>query len=552
MLLSAATAVAYVLAILGLTEALRRSSRPSKTPNDVFRAARRSWWLGRLFPMWAIAMVGVVACMWSFRVQHLVQVLSGSAGPLVKAALCTLFVCEGVVTVYWLAYVRYCTVENRARVSEPQTKPENAAVLVVIPARDEPFHTLRRSVQTAAQLDWPVVRVLLVDNSVTEAGHATCESLAAQYSVEHLTVANRGGKAAALNDALAVCGDTSPILAVFDADQSISPAFLSVLVPQLMADKGLAFVQSAQAYDNTADSLVSRAADQQEKLLYDAIAGGRGGLGRAPCCGTNFVMRTSSLADVGGWDETTVSEDQVTAFHMHRRGWRSRYHREILSVGMGPTDLSSYWKQQYRWAHGATRMGLLGLSERAPLGARLDTLWSASFYAMTLVLAVLGALPVLMTLTSGMPGAEHSWLALSIYPLYALTMLFPYAHMWLRGYALRDLLLVQGLLAVSVAVYARAVMAALLGRPATFTPTPRTAQAEDVRWLTLPPVWTFFGLLILGVVLVFSAMKQPSELSRWIPFVWVAVATVSVGQVFRLAAPIDRGSAPRRARPLID
>ncbi len=529
---------AYLLLIAAAAGIVATVRVGEEGPDAVFRRGRRSRWLGAAFPAWGGAMAIVVAGAWGLRLEHLVAMLRGPAGWPLKAAVVALVVAEAVVALYWLLYVRYCALEARSGPLPVAASGQAPRVLVLVPTCDEPAATLERSVGSAARLAWLDLRVVVVDSSRTRAGGEAAAAVCARHGVERLVVVNRGGKAAALNDAARRLADPAPVLAVLDADQRAAPDLLGVLVPRLLADPGLAFVQSAQGYENAGASLVARAAAQQEMLLYDAIAGGRGALGRAPCCGTNFVMRVDALASVGGWDETTLSEDQVTAFHLHRAGWRSAYHRALLAMGLGPLDLPAYWQQQARWAHGATRMGLLVLSRRAPPGVRVDALWSAGFYLLTLILAALGALPVLLVLLGAPRVDASSWLAMSVYPLYALVMLFPYVHMWLRGYALRDLLLVQGLLAVSVPVYARAVGVALWGGKASFVPTPRAVASTRRPGWRSPPVWSLCALIVVGAALASRAADSASMGATVATLAWTFAATVSAGHYLLFTRPM--------------
>jgi cellulose synthase (UDP-forming) len=164
--------------------------------------------------------------------------------------------------------------------------------------------------------------------------------LAGKYGVEVLHIRNRGHKAGALNDALKQLGSHAPYLAVVDADQRVEPDFLKDIVPLLEADAKVAFVQTTQLYENADETWLCRAAAQQETILYDTILEAKGALGRALCCGTNFVMRMKALEDVGGWDERTVSEDLCTSYLMHRRGWKSLFVRRAAAGDWG----QSIWR----------------------------------------------------------------------------------------------------------------------------------------------------------------------------------------------------------------
>jgi len=103
----------------------------------------------------------------------------------------------------------------------------------------------------------------------------------------------------------------------------------------------------------------------------------------------------------------SVTEDMATAMRMHRAGWRSVYHHEILAFGLAPEDLRTMLQQRLRWAQGTIQVFLRenplvqrGLS----IGQRImyfATAWSyMSGFAAVVYLAApvlyltLGVLPV--------------------------------------------------------------------------------------------------------------------------------------------------------------
>ena len=47
-----------------------------------------------------------------------------------------------------------------------------------------------------------------------------------------------------------------------------------------------------------------------------------------------------------------LAEDLTTAIRIHAKGWRSVYVPEVVSRGLVPEDLGSFYKQQLKWARG--------------------------------------------------------------------------------------------------------------------------------------------------------------------------------------------------------
>ena len=52
----------------------------------------------------------------------------------------------------------------------------------------------------------------------------------------------------------------------------------------------------------------------------------------------------------------TVTEDIHTTIRLHRRGWRSVYHNEVLARGLAAADSDQYAAQRVRWGTGAMQV----------------------------------------------------------------------------------------------------------------------------------------------------------------------------------------------------
>jgi cellulose synthase/poly-beta-1,6-N-acetylglucosamine synthase-like glycosyltransferase len=123
--------------------------------------------------------------------------------------------------------------------------------------------------------------------------------------------------------------------------------------------------------------LVQRAA----ALFYRAIQPGKNRWKAVFWCGTNAVVRVSAIRGIGGIACETVTEDMHTTIRLHRQGWRSVYHNEVLAHGLAARDATEYQAQRLRWGTGA--MQILRLEH--PLTRRGLSLPQRLAYATTIL-----------------------------------------------------------------------------------------------------------------------------------------------------------------------
>ena len=87
------------------------------------------------------------------------------------------------------------------------------------------------------------------------------------------------------------------------------------------------------------------------------------------------MIRRSALLEVGGVAVETIAEDFHTTIKLHRAGWKSRYHDEVLVQGLAPHDLDGYLLQRDRWARG--NLAVFTTPGVAAAGARAERRLSA-------------------------------------------------------------------------------------------------------------------------------------------------------------------------------
>ncbi|MCB1060793.1 MAG: glycosyltransferase [Calditrichaeota bacterium] len=552
--------------------------KPRTEINHVFEQYRRSAALRRTVTAWffvlGLVFVVVQTLRWPFfkyvfyQLVHLASHHSSIWEPIHAIGLFVLVVAEMLVMTHWFIYVFYSwRATHKYRL--PPTLPlgENSPeILVMIACCDEDPEILERSLGTVTKLDYPNYRAYMIENSRTKENKAACTAVAERLGVEVLHIPNRGHKAGALNDALPHLKRSAKYIAVFDVDHEIKPETLRELAPLLEQDSGLAFVQTPQLYANAEETWTTRAAAMQEMLLYDSVLEAKGASEQALCCGSNFLMRIDALESVGGWDEQTVSEDLMTSFWLHKKGWRSLYHRKTYAVGIGPSTVYGYWKQQQRWATGNTSVAKIvwknmWSKERAPFRMSINYLWSSGYYFITLALGYLATVPMLLLLfvRFGMGGAEwylqHAmrpidYVYLSVYPLYVAVALFPYVHMRLRGYAIRNLVLLQGLLANTVPVYVASVLRGLWRDEKFFQIAPKKAMNLHRAFWKTPQSYIFAALVVVGGLLFHMTRTENVATFVYILLFWTFVYTLSFAHFFIFTLESRRVVAQERAEAL--
>ncbi|MCF6733729.1 glycosyltransferase [Blastococcus sp. KM273129] len=212
-------------------------------------------------------------------------------------------------------------------------------------------------------------------------------------------------KAGNLNHALALVG--TDLVAVFDADHVPDPEFLTRTLPYF-ADDRLALVQTPQHFYNTSsfEHLRPGVDLHEESLFYRVIQAGKHHAGAAFWCGTNAVLRTEALRQVGGVATESLTEDFHTTMKLHRAGWRSAYHNEVLARGLAAGSPAAFYAQRRRWGRGAMQV----LRHDNPLTApglaprqRLGYLYSLSAWFDSWRTLGLALVPVTVLLTGVFP-----------------------------------------------------------------------------------------------------------------------------------------------------
>ncbi|NEO27768.1 MAG: glycosyltransferase family 2 protein, partial [Kamptonema sp. SIO4C4] len=170
-----------------------------------------------------------------------------------------------------------------------------------------------------------------------------------QLHVFHREAGAGGGKSGALNQVLSQT--QGEIIAVFDADATVSPDMLRRVVP-MFAQENMGAVQMRKAIANpsvnfwTKSQYAEMALDsyfQQQRIAM-------GGIGELR--GNGQFVRRKALATCGGWNEETITDDLDLTIRLHLAKWEIGFCLFPTVSEEGVTRLSSLWHQRSRWAEG--------------------------------------------------------------------------------------------------------------------------------------------------------------------------------------------------------
>jgi cellulose synthase (UDP-forming) len=213
-----------------------------------------------------------------------------------------------------------------------------------------------------------------------------------------------GAKAGKINAALERTGEE--LILVLDPDHVPFPNFLDRVLGHFRKPE-VGFVQVVQAYYNVRRSFTARGAAEQTYTFYGPTQMGLFGHGGAVAIGANCTFRRSALESIGGHG-IGLAEDLVTSIRLHARGWRSVYVPEIVSRGLVPEDLGSFYRQQLKWARGVYEVlfsellrGFGGLNWRQ----RLSYLAIGTYYLFGMTSAMYLVIPYLYLWTGVQPAS---------------------------------------------------------------------------------------------------------------------------------------------------
>ncbi|HLI82377.1 MAG TPA: cellulose synthase family protein [Bryobacteraceae bacterium] len=413
------------------------------------------------------------------------------------AMLIPYFTVLGILSIYGVhryEMIRAYFKHRKHATGEPAVRFETLPpVTVQLPVYNERY-VVERLIEESVKLEYPreLLQIQVLDDSTDDTApfaEALCERYRALgYPIEYHHRANRiGFKAGALQEGLKTA--TGEFVAVFDADFCPPPDFLLRTV-HYFADPKVGVVQTRWSYLNRNYSFLT----EVEAMLLDGHfileqgARSRSGL-FFNFNGTAGILRKCMIADAGGWQHDTLTEDTDLSYRAQLKGWRFVYLPGLDCPSELPVEMHGFQVQQSRWAKGLTQVAkkLLPAILRADIPTRhkieafLHLTPNISYPLMIVISALL--LPVMIVrfymgplqmLYVDLPLIVASFWSISLFYVVAHRELYPKD--WKRSILLLPMLIASGV-GLTI-INTRAVLEALFGIATAFARTPKYAVGD--------------------------------------------------------------------------
>ena len=258
-----------------------------------------------------------------------------------------------VLTVYgFINYVR--SMKERNDVDGRTFDFPTCAIL--IPAHNEE-KVIGATISSMMAMNYPKdkLRIIVINDGSTDSTKEIIEGYAKRDTRVELFDIPKGeggkGKSRALN--LGVKRATSDMIAVYDADNTPDQNSLRYLVAQLLLHKELGAVIGKFRTVNKNHNLLTKFINVETLSFQSMLQAGRWQMHSiATLPGTNFVMWTSLIRQLNGWDEEALTEDSELSIRIYEAGYKIKYIPYAITYEQEPQEWKVWIKQRMRWVRG--------------------------------------------------------------------------------------------------------------------------------------------------------------------------------------------------------
>ncbi len=375
---------------------------------------------------------------------------------------------------------------------------------------------VQRLIESVVKMDYPRDRleIQVLDDSTDETrevARSVCERFAAQgIDIVYIHRVDRVGyKAGALAHGLTVAkGD---LVAIFDADFLPQPEFLRQVVGHF-GDEKVGCVQARWGHLNREVSLLTRV----QALMLDGhhLVDNRARWVNGHLfnfSGTGGIWRIAAIADAGGWEHDTLTEDLDLSYRAQMKGWKFVYRPDIVTPSELPEEMSAFRAQQFRWAKGTVQSArkLLGKvwSSDLRLGQKIEATYHLTPHFTSPLMLVLSIL--LLPMLAILPGTDVRSMFLIDLPLAfsttgSLAAFYMHAEVKQGRSALVALRRLPALMAVGTGMapwVTKAVIEGLRTMAGEFVRTPKKGKNDDKRYqasIKIPTAEVVLSLISFG------------------------------------------------------
>ncbi len=227
---------------------------------------------------------------------------------------------------------------------------------ILIPAHNEQT-VIGATIEAMLALDYPPdkLKVIVINDGSTDGTRDIINYFVENDPRVELFDVPQGqggkGKSRALN--LGIQRVESEVVAIYDADNTPDKDSLRYLIAQLLMHKELGAVLGKFRTINKNVNMLTKFINIETLSFQSMLQAGRWQMhGVATLPGTNFVMWTNLIRQLGGWDEEALTEDSELSIRMYQHGYKIKFIPYAITYEQEPQEWRVFIKQRMRWVRG--------------------------------------------------------------------------------------------------------------------------------------------------------------------------------------------------------
>lgn len=254
-------------------------------------------------------------------------------------------------THFWLTTIK----KERQKIFKLANYPK---ITIVVPAHNEDV-VIAQTIEAILNLNYPKsqLELLLYADNCQDDTYNQMKRIVSLPQYQHINAkviprTGTGGKAGVLNDALEIA--TGEWICVYDADAMPEKNALHFLVEKALENpEKYAAVFGRNKTRNYKQNFLTRCINLEivnTQRIHHVGLWNLFKIGRIP--GTNFIIKTDFVKQIGGWDNGALTEDTAISFKIMQSGKLIALAHNSEAFQQEPETLSAYYQQRKRWAKG--------------------------------------------------------------------------------------------------------------------------------------------------------------------------------------------------------
>lgn len=226
-------------------------------------------------------------------------------------------------------------------------------VTFVIPAKNEE-KWIAKSLESATEMDYPSehLEIIAINDASTDNTRKLIEKFINEHPNFNIKLINRaksiGIKAPGLNQALEIA--TGELFVCVDADSCVAKDALKRIIPHFAYKHVGAAISAIKV--NDPQNIYERVQRYEYlmSILYRKLMANIDTLAMTP--GVLSIYRTQLLKDIGGFDESNITEDFEIALRIKDAGYSIELEPTCHTYTNVPNSFKQLWSQRIRWFRG--------------------------------------------------------------------------------------------------------------------------------------------------------------------------------------------------------